>query len=483
LLVPVVRESRVKRRKEEVEARKREEEERRKAHKRRKLLLITVLGAVFLFGMLILISLFRSNGLQDAETKYSRALLSEYRGDYDEALSKLTIPLSEFNTWSGDGATIVEVRVERGKIYTLSKNYDKGEQDLKQALEEATVSPPLAAQQGRAHESLASLHEAKGDVATATTENATAIEEYNAVGDFLSVARILEGKANREEEDGQLDLANVDYRQAFKNYQISGDPKGVTRTNQAIERTRIWGYFVDLKQGKVSETRGNYYKICRDVPEDNIKNDLSFSDTYVSRRHVQIAQEGPRIEDFRSLNGTAVNAGFIPYGHTQLLQDGDIITLANTEVLRFTTTKTEQPTVPSNAWAIFIDGKSRTYSYLTDSLYSLVETPDGLTAKEGDAPSALVKLRHQDNKPPEAIGIDSRWAICVKGKMDDYRYGQHVLNPNEMKSLFNVPARLIDKKKSTGSERAANKPASPEQTNCEGPPFQIVLFSNYEFRR
>jgi hypothetical protein len=140
----------------------------------------------------------------------------------------------------------------------------------------------------------------------------------------------------------------------------------------------------------------------------------------------------------------------LPYADRKELRDGDIITLANnTHVLQFTT-----------AWAIFIDGSSRKYSYLTDSTYSIVMTSSGFVVEKENSPTALLNVRKADNKFPE-ISVDGRWSVCVKGKMTDYALGQKYLTMDNFRHVFYFPAHLVLK-------------TSDQKQPCDGPPFQIV---------
>ncbi len=484
-LTDVVRESRDARRKAEEEARKREEEANQKARKLRRRLWIAALGVLFILGISVLYYFIRETHLRDADAKHKDALrIALQGGAFDLALNELSDALSEFETWRGEQSAIIRVRVDQGKIYALSNKNDLAEQGLNRARKDAEGEPALRAEEAVALESIASFHEGLGHVETAIAEYDSAIREYEAIGDFASVARILEGKANREEKEQEFELANADYRHALKDYQISKDTIGMTRTSEATKRTAIWGYLVDLNSGRVSYTHGSRYTIGRDVLEEGLKNDLSFPNRVVSRHHLEIAEKGPLIEDYRSLNGSTIDAEWLPYAQPQSLQDGDIITLANTEVLQFTKTKPEPPNVPSNPWAIFIDGTSKRASYLTETLYSVMVTSSGLTVQKGGDPSAVLKIpRPENNKAPEVISADDRWAVCVQGKVGDYKFPQAYLKPDQMNYLFDYPARLVEKKKSTGSERAVKKPSGEKQIECEGPSFQIVpLFAQEEPR-
>ena len=81
----------------------------------------------------------------------------------------------------------------------------------------------------------------------------------------------------------------------------------------------------------------------------DVQNDVGFTSRFVSRHHLVISHKEFQAEDLRSTNGTSVNAVRLPYGLGKKLDDGDIIALANKEILQFTAKPPSLPSVPSSA--------------------------------------------------------------------------------------------------------------------------------------
>jgi hypothetical protein len=158
--------------------------------------------------------------------------------------------------------------------------------------------------------------------------------------------------------------------------------------------------------------RGDRVTVGRDTP--GITNDLSFANRFVSRRHLVISRDGFQADDVRSLNGATINADQLPYGMGIKLSDGAIISLANKEVLQFTTQRPTPLSPPPSTWAIFIDGSTRSYVYLTEPIYSVQLTSDGLRIEKGETRSALLKIRRGQQKyfslpPPSGRWSSSPW--------------------------------------------------------------------------
>lgn len=126
-------------------------------------------------------------------------------------------------------------------------------------------------------------------------------------------------------------------------------------------RLTVWGYLENLSTGSVNVLKGDSVKIGR--PTEDVKNDVSLAPRTVSRRHLEIRREDCLAIDFRSLNGTTINAEFIPYGTSRQLGEGDIIVLAGIAPFRFSTSRVEKAPPPSG-WGMLIDGRSRTVKYL-----------------------------------------------------------------------------------------------------------------------
>jgi hypothetical protein len=78
--------------------------------------------------------------------------------------------------------------------------------------------------------------------------------------------------------------------------------------------------------------------------------------------------------DVRTVNGTTVNAEFVPYGHSHYLKTGDIIVFAGVEAVRFSTTEFSPLSLPSpsiGTWGILVDGRAKVYHHLDSHRYFL----------------------------------------------------------------------------------------------------------------
>jgi tetratricopeptide (TPR) repeat protein len=405
----------------------------------------------------------RTQALQTADKQRAEALIAaSSRKAYDTAIADLTNSLSIYERW-GDWSGIVHAKVERGKIYALSDRLASAQKDVDDAVETANQNGS-AGDKALALESEASLHEQSGAKDTESLYQ-QAEDNYRLAGDSPSVARIWEWKATRAEKDKRFDAAVDGYRHALERYRIAGDTIGVERIDEAVRRTVPWGFLVDLEHARSFPMRGDRVHVGRDSPE-GAQNDISFASRVVSRRHLVVSRtsEGIQVDDERSLNGTTVNAVQLPYGQDLKLSDGDVISLANTEVLRFAVQEQPAPAPPPSAWAIFIDGSTRTYSYLTEKAYSVVLTSAELRIQAGENASAVLRLR--DQQKPELLNANGEWSVVFEYKKNDYEYGWNLAQHGKWTPIDSLPARLV------------KLSADGRQILQEGPSFQIVTIAS-----
>ncbi len=402
----------------------------------------------------------RIRALDEADKKRAQALTVASRKDYEQAVALLSDPLSVYER-VGDASRVVRALVDRGRTYALAKKMDSAGRDLDQALNVARQTRS-ATDEALALELLAWLREQLGEKDLAVPLYEQALERYKTVGDFLSTARVTEWMAIREEMRHQFGPATSLYRAAVESYLVAGETIGVTRVKEAISRTEQWGFLVDLKRGQVFSMRGDRITVGRDSPD--VRNDINFTNGFVSRRQLVISHEEFRVDDVRSLNGTTVNAVQLPYGLGAKLSDGDLISLANKEVLQFTVQPPMLPSIPPSTWAIFIDGSTRSYSYLTEPIYSVGLTPAGLRIEKGDIDSALLKIRHGPQKS-ELFDAVTDWSVVVVFKENDYNYSQRILPAGQWSTFHDLPASLV--------KLSADRQNIVEQ----GPAFQIVTIT------
>jgi tetratricopeptide (TPR) repeat protein len=407
----------------------------------------------------------RARALDEANKTRAQALTVASQRKYHQAIEMFSGPLSVYRS-IGDANRLVYALVDRARIYALSNNPDLADQDFAQALEVAKNEQNMG-DEALVLESMASRRDQFNEENAAVQLYTQALDEFKIVGDARSVAHLMEWIATRGEEQLQFDSAVDAYRDALERYRIAGDMIGVRRITAAINRTVPWGFLVDLKRISVFAMRGDRITVGRDSPEDGVRNDFSFTeDRFVSRRHLVISHENFQADDVRSLNGTTVNADQLPYGLGKQLLDGDIISLANKEVLQFRTQQPSLLSVPQSSWAIFIDGSSKNYAYLTEPIYSLSLTSVGIQIQAGDVGSALIKIR-RIGQNAELFDSSNEWSVRVVSKEGDYSYREGYLPTGRWIELHDLPACLAK--------------LSPDRKHIlqKGPAFQIVTITAY----
>jgi tetratricopeptide (TPR) repeat protein len=402
----------------------------------------------------------RVQELEQARKQHFEGLNAASRKEYASAISLFTQSLSIYKKY-GQSSRMVPGEVDRGNVYALSGNIALAEKDIDEAIDTARKTQS-ADDEGRATESKASLHERLGKPdAAALYEQAG--DSYQTAGDSLSVARILEWKGTRAETDRQFDTAADHYKRALERYRIAASQIGVARIEEAIHRVVPWGFLVNLRRGELFPMRGKSISVGRNT-DNGPQNDVSFSNMVVSRHHLLINREGFQAEDLRSLNGTDINAIPLPFEGSQALVDGDLVALANTEVLQFTTREQLPPTPPPAAWAIFINGSTRTYTYLTEKTYSLVLTSRDLRVESGENAAAILSLQAGQN--PQLRYAKGEWSVVFEYKKNDHEYGDSLVPAAKWVLIDNLPARFV------------KLSADRRQIVEEGPAFQIVTIAH-----
>jgi hypothetical protein len=149
-----------------------------------------------------------------------------------------------------------------------------------------------------------------------------------------------------------------------------------------------WAHLTDLLDGEPYGLSGDVASIGRaDEAPFPVNSQVFLEPTVVSRLHLLVSKDR-RAWDMRSLNGTTINAWFLPYANRVNLKQGDLIALAGVALFRFSVAKRSlisflQPSPPKSsplaegAWGMLLDGASRTTIPLTDSDYFLVRGERG----------------------------------------------------------------------------------------------------------
>lgn len=189
-----------------------------------------------------------------------------------------------------------------------------------------------------------------------------------------------------------------------------------------------WGYFEDFETGKVSFLRSPQITIGRSTEHQNTIN-IADKYNYVSRMHL-LATQGLKIYDNRSLNGTTVNAQFLPYGKQRELSSGDIVSLAGMAAIRFKSIEFAPITVmrisdraPTKGWLLFVDGSNREVIPLTEQQYFLSLDDNGqvLLSQEKET-GTLLRIEADEQTYVRIYDEKDSSDLLFKIKGDDYYY-------------------------------------------------------------
>jgi tetratricopeptide (TPR) repeat protein len=389
----------------------------------------------------------------------NRALVER---DFTKAIADLEKALAVYELL-GEKHKSVEALIDVGKVHVFLKKYGEVRTFYDRAL---ALSRHIGDKnlEGQVLEKLASLYELENNVQEARNYYAEAQSSFQRAGEQQANARVLERLAVFDEDAKEFEKASDKYRQAATGYAIAGDQLGIARVETAIEKIEAiflpWGYLVDLQTGEIHELRGEEVQIGRSLSDESIKNDISFSNRYISRRHINITRD-LKIDDMRSRNGTSINGLLLRYGTGVQLHEYDIITLADIKALLFVKSRPAAPQIPENAWAIMIDNKTRKFTYFTQPLYSLKLMNDRMVPFAGERADARMKIRFK-NSEISMFEVKDEWTALYEYKETDYDYKTYIFREG---TWFKLLARPLWYAKLT-----------PDRTkiDVEGPAFQII---------
>jgi hypothetical protein len=121
------------------------------------------------------------------------------------------------------------------------------------------------------------------------------------------------------------------------------------------------------------------------------------------------------------------------------------------------------PAPPNSAWAIFINGQLKSYTYLTAPVYSVTLTSAGLRLVPGDDPSAVTKLRYDQNNA-QFYAAAGAWTTTFEYKKNDHEYERGMAPSGKWIEIKNLPA-----------SPAFPAKLSPDGQIEKGPAFQVIL--------
>lgn len=187
------------------------------------------------------------------------------------------------------------------------------------------------------------------------------------------------------------------------------------------QESQPWGFVRNLATSTVHPLQGGFASIGRSTEGFSNTIDLKFK--LVSRIHLLISRKQPDQSstswlatldrdivaiDMRSLNGTTINAQFLPYGSFGKLEDDDIIALAGVATFQFSQTRTPPLPQPSG-WGLVIDGKSRIVHYLSQNRYVLsLNGQEQIVIGNVEAPNSFLTIAYANGQ------------IAIKGKKSDH---------------------------------------------------------------
>jgi hypothetical protein len=200
-----------------------------------------------------------------------------------------------------------------------------------------------------------------------------------------------------------------------------------------IER-QPWAYMTNLSTGTIYDLKGSLVGIGRS--NEDFKNQIELLPREISRIHLFLSRQRAAI-DMRSLNGTTVNAQFLPYGKAGKLSAGDVVTLAGIAPFLFSTSP-NQVLPPSSAWAMVIDGKARAHYYLSSDRYVLALIPEkSIVVTDGSDAKGQLSIE-KTNKGIVIVDTADDHDLKVEMRLGDYTYVSCKVPPGKLFNYLDV---------------------------------------------
>lgn len=208
-----------------------------------------------------------------------------------------------------------------------------------------------------------------------------------------------------------------------------------------------WAYFRNLETGVAYPVFEGQATFGRSTEYENT---ITTSDptNYISRMHVLVTRDRKAF-DMRSLNGTTVNADFLPYGDKRKLQSSDIIALAGMasfqfQWLRYPFYQFWQPDItdnpPSTGWLLFIDGLNREATPLTEQQYFLSVDENGRILLSPEKKSGtLLRIEADEQTYVRVFDENDSSELLFQFKGDDYAYPTVKIPASDWFSVYRIP--------------------------------------------
>jgi hypothetical protein len=212
-----------------------------------------------------------------------------------------------------------------------------------------------------------------------------------------------------------------------------------------------WCYLRNLATGRVHELTGEFATIGRSTKD--FYNKINLLPRPISRTHLIVLRNFVAF-DVRSTYGTTVNANFLPYAHSKILEEGDIIVVAGIVPLKlqkpiYRLLLPEPPTEappPPEAVGMLIDGRAKAINYLrTGESFVSLDERQRLIVQDEKTETALLTIRIEANGQIR-IGQDqsARIPLYVIWKETDYDFPE---KPVQLGQKHTVVYNTLDRPK------------------------------------
>jgi len=240
-----------------------------------------------------------------------------------------------------------------------------------------------------------------------------------------------------------------------------------------------WAYFRDLETGVAYPVFEGQATLGRSTEYENT---ITASDptNYISRMHVLVTRDRNAF-DMRSLNGTTVNADFLPYGDERKLQSSDIIALAGMASFQFQWLgypfyQFWQPDItddpPSTGWLLFVDGLNQKAIPLTEQQYFLSLGNQGQVLLSQEKKSGtLLRIEADERTYIRVFDENDSSELLFQFKADDYTYPTVKIPAGDWFSAYRIPWKDRYGNTEEGSYSPLNGVFRYEQ---EGLSFQLI---------
>lgn len=401
--------------------------------------------------------------IKTAKSHEVRGYRSFRERNYREARFEFQSAYDILTEFPNELESLIHMALNLGRTLTVERLFKEAEQQFKDA-KELAIKIGTPAISGQVYESMGNFYRrlkrfGGESVAITNVEIVGYLQKakdyYIATENPEHIARVLESLGLEQMANRNYALAEEYFQQAKSNLLAAGQfiladkiDLQLEQLNEQIVLETLdvpWGYLKNLRTNKINKLDEEDPVLIGRNTQSHTSNTIDFQVQIISRRHLSIRRKGLALEDLRSLNGTTLNSAVLPYGITQGLQNGDVLTLANEIVLQFTTEQPAPLVIPKDYWGLLLSQSYQKYHYLVAGDYYIsIDGDDSIILETEQKEDSILRISF-DKKTPKFFILEGKWQLTtIVKKVHEINYETFILPKKQWNNAFNFPSQFVE---------------------------------------